>query len=492
MKPEPRTIRYAPSGPVCAAFLASDAFVAGIRGPIGSGKSTACVMKIVRGVQLQKRGPDGVVRRRIAIIRNTYPELKTTTIKTWHQWIPANSGKWVDQGPPSHTISARDGTGTLLAEWEVIFVALDRPEDVRKLLSMELSMAWINEAREVPKAILDGLTGRVGRYPAVRDGGCTNPQIIMDTNAPDTDHWWARMADFQDDEMRTANERLEAELRSLGSFRPDQKLFEFFTQPGGREGNAENLKNLDPGYYLKAIAGKSPEWINIYVDGNYGFVIDGKPVYPEYSDNLHCRSFDLNHMIPIYIGIDFGLTPAAVFGQRTLTGQWRWFDELVTEDMGARRFGEVLRTHINDLYRDFQIARITGDPAGTTRSQSDETTPFEMLRAVGVEASPAPTNDFMKRREAVAMGLNRLIDSEPGLIIHPNCQKLRKAMSGGYCYKRIQGLDERFREVPDKNMFSHVADAAQYLMMGAGEGSNVVKRDPRLAVNRRQQFAIME
>ena len=38
---------------------------------------------------------------------------------------------------------------------------------------------------------------------------------------------------------------------------------------------------------------------------------------------------------PIYVGLDFGLTPAAVFGQITVNGQWRWLDELVTEDMGA-------------------------------------------------------------------------------------------------------------------------------------------------------------
>ena len=184
---------YYPPGVIAAEFLKSDAFVAGIRGPIGSGKSTACVMKLLRGVQQQPPGPDGVVRRRTAIVRNSYPELKTTTIKTWHQWLPASIGHWVDQGPPLHRITQAGADGKLAFDWEVIFLALDRPEEVRKLLSMELSDAWINEAREVPKAVLDGLTGRVGRYPAKRDGGCRDPQIIMDTNAPDTDHWWARL-----------------------------------------------------------------------------------------------------------------------------------------------------------------------------------------------------------------------------------------------------------------------------------------------------------
>ena len=48
----------------------------------------------------------------------------------------------------------------------------DVPESLKdkKLLSLELTGAWINEAREVPKAILEGLTGRVGRYPK-KEGG---------------------------------------------------------------------------------------------------------------------------------------------------------------------------------------------------------------------------------------------------------------------------------------------------------------------------------
>ena len=33
------------------------------------------------------------------------------------------------------------------------------------------------------------------------------------------------------------------------------------------------------------------------------------------------------------------------------------------------------------------------------------------------------------------------------------------------------------RDVPDKNLYSHVADADQYLMLGAGEGRALVRRE---------------
>ena len=442
-------VNYTPPGPVVNSFMLSDAFFRGLMGPFGSGKSTACIIEILRRASQQRVGTNGKRNSRWAIIRNSYPELKTTTIKSWHQWVPASVGRWIDQGPPSHRITEGD------LDLEVIFLALDRPDDIGKLLSMELTGAWCNEAREIPKQVIDGLTGRVGRFPSVMMGGCEWSGIICDTNPPDTDHWWYRMAE---------------EEKPLG--------WDFFRQPGGLDPGAENVENLPADYYKRQLAGKDDDWVAVYVNGQYGFVRDGKPVYPEYKDRVHCREFELNPTRPIYVGIDFGLTPAAVFGQKTLMGQWRWHSELVTQDMGAKRFTELLRGAMHERYPGYTFASITGDPAGMGRAQTDETTPFQILQAGGVMARPAPTNDFMKRRESVAMCLSRLIDGEPGLLLHPSCTNLRKAMSGGYAYKRLQvSGEERYRDVPDKGMYSHVAEAGQYMLMGAGEARTLVKRD---------------
>lgn len=442
-------IQYTPPGPVSKAFMKSDAFVRGIMGPYGSGKSTACVMEMIRRAKQQAPGTDGIRRSRWAVVRNTYPELKTTTIKTWHQWVPPSIGRWVDSGPPTHMIREPG------FEMEVIFISLDRPQDISKLLGMELTGAWVDEAREIPKAILDGLTGRVGRYPSAAMGGPTWSGIIMSTNPPDSDHWWYRLAE----EDRPSN-------------------WEFFRQPGGLSPDAENRANLPPDYYERQTAGKDQEWIRVYVDGDYGFVMDGKPVYPEYKDSVHCAEFELSPKMPLHVGIDFGLTPAAVFGQRQFDGRWLWHSELVTEDMGAVRFAEEIRRVVESRYRDFRFESFTGDPAGDIRAQTDETTPFQILRAQGVPANPAPTNDFIKRRESVALYLNRMVDGKPGMLIHPQCRYLRKGMSGGYHYRRIQVAgDERYRDVPDKTIYSHVCEAGQYLMLGAGEARNVIRRD---------------
>ena len=87
----------------------------------------------------------------------------------------------------------------------------------------------------------------------------------------------------------------------------------------------------------------------------------------------------------------------------------------------------------------------------------------------------------MLRREAVAQGLNRMIDGEPGLLISPACKVARKGMAGGYHFKRvaISGNIDRFRDVPDKNFYSHVCDAGMYVMLGGGEGRAVLGKQRR-------------
>ena len=442
-----KTIRYEAS-PTLKRFHTCQAFVRAVMGPVGSGKSSACCWELFRRAQEQKPGPDGIRRSRWAIVRNTYRELADTTVKTWLDWFPEEHLGTLTMSDMTHRIRYQD------VECEVLFRALDRPQDVKKLLSLELTGAWVNECKEVPRAVMDMLQGRVGRYPSQRDGGPTWFGVILDTNPPDSDSWFYRM--------------FEEEL---------PQGWAIFRQPSGRSEQAENVANLPDGYYERLEAGKDQEWIRVYVDGDYGYISEGRPVYPEFKDNLHVASTPIAARPgdPIYVGIDFGLTPAAVFGQRDNLGRWVWLHELVTEDMGAVRFSELLVSEMQREFGGFEF-QIYGDPAGEQRSQVDERTPFQILSARGLRARPAPSNDFTLRREAVAQPLSRLIDGVPGLMISPTCRSVRKGMGGGYNYKRVQvSGDERFHDKPDKNAYSHPCEAAQYLMLGAGEGRAVIR-----------------
>ena len=490
------TFRYVSPGPTVDALLRSLAFVVGIRGPLGSGKSTGCVMKLLTIATNQVVQADGYQKSRILVVRNTYSELKTTTIKTWHQWIPDTVGKWVSQGPPTHHIRIdpvreRGKVTTPGLDMEIIFLALDRPVDVKKVLSLELTACWINEAREIAKDVIDGLTGRVGRYPPMRDGGCVNPQIIMDTNSPEVDHWWYVLAEEDTTTQRNADlvasvKDAEASMRAAGLLEERQPLFQFLAQPDANSPDAENLQNLPRDYYAKLSAGKTDEWKKVYVRNEYGFVQDGRPVYPEFREGLHVRLFELNTRLPLDIGIDFGLTPAATIGQRSFTGIHRVRWEVVSEHMGAKQFAEVLKGFLNQNCSQFTIGTVTGDPAGDADAQADsEITCFKILRANGIDAKPAPTNSSTIRQEAHKQAMSRLIDGEAGYQVHATgVPTLRRGMAGQYRFKRIQVLgDERYHAKPEKNMVSHVCEADQYRMLGTGE-ARVVLQGPLSARGR--------
>lgn len=453
--PESHTAYQA--SPTGWAFHNDPAFIRGLMGPIGSGKSVACCVELMRLAHEQQPSPkDGYRYSRWAIIRNTYRELLDTTIKTWFDWFPKELGVWRAQDMEFHL-----QVGDLRTEF--LFRALDRPDDIRKLLSLELTGGWINEAREVPRAVLDMLQGRVGRYPSMRDGqGPTRNCIIMDTNPPDEDHWWYRL--------------FEEEM-------PED--WSIHRQPSGLAPDAENLANLPGGrkYYDRLLAGHDQAWIDVYVHGKYGYVKDGKPVHPEFNAAVHTLAEHPALIIPkrgeaptIFVGMDFGLTPAAAFAQQAPDGQYQFLTEVVTEDMGAAKFGKVVAQHIREEYPHCQF-KIWGDPAGEDRSQADEKTPFMVLNAQGIKAIPAPTNDPILRQGAMSEGLTTLtMTGRPRVVFSPRCRILRKALGGGYKFRRLQVAgDERYLDKPDKNMYSHIAEAAQYLLVGAGEARTLIR-----------------
>jgi hypothetical protein len=316
----------------------------------------------------------------------------------------------------------------------------------------------------------------------MREGGASWYGVIADTNAPEEDHWWPIMA--ADVPVPDHISRDEA----LMLIKPDN--WSFHTQPPallenkgsdgfiiGYEENtkAENKKNLTKQYYNNIIRGKTKGWIDVYVLNKLGSIEEGKPVYHSFKEELHItkEKIQLVPGQPVWIGVDFGLTPAAVFGQRTSTGKWNIVNELVCFDMGVIRFSELLRGEIAKSYKGYEVM-IYGDPAGDFRSQTDERTPFQIMRNHGLKAIPAPSNDVALRIEAVDSTLSRLVDGSPGFNMNTDCINLKKGFNGGYHYRRLQVSGDRYDEKPLKNRYSHVHDALQYLMMGAGEGRTIL------------------
>jgi hypothetical protein len=457
-------LRYRAQGPVLQRYLDSSMFVQIIRGPLGSGKTTCSAAKLFKLICSIRATKEGVRKSRWAVIRNTYPDLKNTTIRDWRAIVPENAGRFTMGVPPEHKLDFNLADGTRVLS-DVMFLALDRPEDVRKLRGLQLTGAYINEGKEVPKAILDMITGRVDRYPMPGwDPGCV--QILIDTNAWDDDHWMEEL-----DKLR-----LKGELPG----------YEFFVQPpavievnGKWEVNpeAENIRVLKPDYYQRQIAGKRRDWILVNLANRIGLSFDGKPVHPDYQESIHCAK-DLLRPKPgiIYVGMDFGLTPAAVFWQRQPSRQWWGLDEIVCTDTGAVRFADALKAKCLEM-KNLQAGLtfvFRGDPSGDDRRDTTEDTYFSVLRANGIPALPCSTNDAQIRRDALDRPLQRMVAGEPGVLISPACKHLRRGLAGAWYYKRIEVPgEERFKDEPDKGPYSHICEAGEYGLMDAGEHAMV-------------------
>jgi hypothetical protein len=127
--------------------------------------------------------------------------------------------------------------------------------------------------------------------------------------------------------------------------------------------HAENLPNLSPKYYANLAAGSDPDFTRVYVDGLYGYVKEGKPVYAEYNDAMHCAEVEPVPGLTIKRGWDFGLTPACVFTQMRPDGRWIIFEELCGDDMGISTFADCLMELCSERFAHHTFEDY-GDPAG--------------------------------------------------------------------------------------------------------------------------------
>ena len=477
-----QNVAYNVDGTQAAKFWLSKARVRGIRGPIGSGKSVLAAQQVMDLCRNQKPDENGVRWSRWAVVRNTAPELRTTTVKTWREWFGDEFGRFKWNSPFTHEIYFAMPDKTVVSA-EIWFIALDRPKDVKKLLSMELSGAWVNEAREADKTIIDAIDSRLGRYPSQNmvKGGCTRPCLLMDTNSMPADHWWPIMSG----EVPPPEYLTEAEREAL--IKP--KSWEFFAQApamiemrdernqfaGWRiNPERENRRGLPDSYYVEQVPGKSRSFIAVYMENKYQSVFDGRLVYPTFNKNAHVARAPIETTsADIIVGIDFGRTPTAVCIQQRSGGGWNVLMEVYGQGMGAKRFAEFLKREIGKKGWTERNFRWYGDPAGDEMSQADETSAFMMLRAAGIPVIPAPgNNDPTVRIEAVEQVLDRLVEGRPALAIDPGCISLIHGFEGGYHYQLIGMANgqQSYDSKPDKNRFSHFHDALQYAVLGGGEG----------------------
>lgn len=483
-----------PDGAQLERYIASRARVKFIQGPVGSGKSTGSwhalmVNAFMRQVPANGAGGSqkGVRYRRTLVLRNTLKQIKDTVLPTKRLVMPEHIwGATTTSGRPRHHIRMPG------VDWEILFYGLDDPVvALEDLKSLEISDAYASEVRYLPREILVAAAERTGRYPPVAWGGCTEPQLMGDTNAPEVGSWLSVISGQSPmPEGLSADDRMAYQMpKGWDYILQPPAVLEVRDAAGDVTGykpnpGAENQKFLSPSYYADKIDGKTRSEIETELGNRPGSRKAGKPVWPNFRQETHATTgltAVKGHML--LAGMDFGRTPCAIIGQQVFGG-WRILREIITDSMGARDFARLFKAKMAEWFPDNDFAA-WGDPAGENMEQSDDVSPFLSLRAEGLRVVPAPTNDWGVRRDAVGELFLRMADGRPGFLIDSAwCPVLTAALAGQYAYPRMQGGGERYADRPLKNRFSHPADALQYLVLGGGEGRALVQKTGAVATAR--------
>ncbi|MGE3336042.1 MAG: hypothetical protein AB7I36_20590 [Rhodospirillaceae bacterium] len=452
---------FDPPGPTVTRFLHSTARRRVIMGPFGSGKSVACCTEIMRRAREQAPSMDGVRRTRWAVVRNTYPDLKNTTVKTWSDWWDDEFGTVSRVAPFVHHLKFPLDDGTR-ADCEVIFLALDDEADAKKFLSLELTGIYFNELRELKRAVVEAGDGRLGRYPAMKDGGPSWYGMIADTNMPNEDHW----------------------LYALAEESEGKEGWAFFRQPAGvikvdgpsgaqwvQNPRAENLKNLTPGYYTGQLAGKSDAWIAVHLAAEYGRLpVEGAYFAEELTASERAgRICELSASpdLPVHTFWDIGVSDYMSI----------WCGQAVGDEWNFIHFYENTGRAI-----DHYVAYLQEQAARARWTFGDHVWPHDGAhRDVGILGAKSRAEVFASLGLKAPIILPRR--ASPGDWIDATRLFLRKCrFNAGECRtglvhlrkykKRRDAVRNVYLNEPFHDEHSHAADAFQVAAMGRGRVSN--------------------
>tara|TARA_R110000744_G_scaffold216216_2_gene334997 strand:- start:7516 stop:8895 length:1380 start_codon:yes stop_codon:yes gene_type:complete len=456
-------LNYTPIHGTTRNFHKSDKFGRWLMGPLGCGKSYAIAWEILIRASQQPVSKYGTRRCRVIFVRNTRQMLKDTVLPILQDVFPDGvMGHWRES---DSIYQVRIGDIHL----DILLRPLEDVKDIRRVLSINATFCVIDEWRELPVSIINDIVGRAGRFPPKEEEGCTYAGIFGASNPPGEDSDW---------------------YETIENKQP--KGWEVFKFPSARSSEATWKKFLIDGYYERLIDGATDDYIRVMIDGKYGRSLAGRPVYENtFRHDFHVAKEPLLYLkdkgYTIVIGMDFGRTPGAVFGQRDPSGRILVLSELYKENIGLEKFiQDYVKPHLNELYPGMPV-RVVGDPAGWAKTQINELCCADVLTQNNITSVKAPTNDPEMRIEGVERVLVRQLDGKPYFIIDPSCKMIIRGFNGGYKYKRR--TDGTYDPKPMKDKYSHLADAVQYLIGGVdGLGGGLVQTKAMKIEKRRYRY----
>lgn len=471
--------RFSPPGPKAAGWLMSNHRNTFLMGPVGGGKTTTGAMKCWNVARLQHPSTiDGWRKARIIAIRKNYRQMHRSLIpslqKFWPEGSPGVTWQLERDGPTRLEFRMEDPQlGKILMIIECLsYTDQDLESFIR---GFETTAWWLNEVDELPRGSIGLFNQRAGRWLIDEKPDNIAPvkysRVFGDLNAPDEDNW------FNTDYIM-----------------PRPASFELFIQPSGFSSNAENLHILhrdNPNYYAdlaEEMRTDKGEWaVRRFIENKPGFSRHGEPVYEDYNDRVHCPDTPpkAHPRIPIIIGLDQGMTPAAAFTQLTPEERFLILAEEVMADGEVEDAMEFGRRCARKLVREFPDHarngwyKVAPDPAANVRGHTDLVKwihgfqlGFKEILTTCPVAWPSFAGQGRQQIDvrvgAVREFLRGFSGGEPQLQVSKNCPVIRRGFAGAYRLIRIQKDGGKVRDVPDKsNGADDPADAVQFAAMVA-------------------------
>jgi hypothetical protein len=374
-------------------------------GALGSGKTaTLCVEAIM--LSIENPGNVGLIARR------TLPELKSTTMKRFFEFLPDPFVlKW--NKTERELYIRTNGKPSL-----VHFGPLD---EIGRYKSLELGFYAIDEADQTTEEHWLTLAGRL----RMKDIPCYG---LLATNPTSTNHW-------------IYNRWVSDPTRGYALFRSKTK---------------DNEENLPEGY-IEELKSTYPEnWAKRYIEGLFGVIQSGDPCFPDFKDTTHVKSINPLPDVPMIRGWDFGRRrPCVVFCQVDDLGSVRIYDTYLGQNEDLYLFSDKVIRFSNRKYNTFQFEDYC-DIAGKQERDSGQSS-ITILNNQRIYpkfrySSPDARATFIRK-----MMRERTQSGEEKFLIDPRNEYLIEALLGGYY------VDDDGKPKKD-GYFEHGIDALGYVI----------------------------
>lgn len=391
-------------------------------GGFGAGKTKALVWDVVDRCM-------ATPGHRIALLRDTMGDLQDSTMQTFFEECPAEL-IYVYRRKDAKVIM-QNGSEVLFRSFRA-YKQSPRNQNESKIKSLNLGGFGVDEANEITKAEFLMLHGRL-RLDTVRDHFGA-----LVTNPPNKDHWiYELFASDKADKSKYA--LIQASSRENPFLPPDF------------------IPNLEKEY--------PPGWVKKFVDGEFGFMVTGDPVYEGFKKEWHCKPVKWQkHYGAVHRYWDFGWhRPAVVWAQVTPDLVWKIYKEYMGYQTYIQYFAPKVIDISNKMFPGAKFLDFC-DPAGTQITDKTTRSTIQILQEdFGIRMQYR----FSLITEGVDLVQKKITSTacgEPALQIHPEeCPILVTGFEGGYARAKVSDGKGMMTSEPIKDgYFEHLHDALRY------------------------------